>query len=394
MPSRRQFDDAADKGTVDPRADPSLAREGGVIRRDCGDLRLGKFHRHLAALDFVESAEQAGIAAVRHQHLEHEAVDGLAVDRSRDQRQLHNVGADVGGFAGRQVDHVGNKRGAIVGRARLQRRRHQGARSVFRRRALAQNVGDVFGRQIGMNAVAAEQKAVVQRHRLGGVIEPQFGFDAERAIEDVRSAAAARLAQMIGGQEREPIVAQPIGARVADMNNVGDAAAQDQRGEGAAHASELAVALGERIDPVVQRIEHGRRRAAHFHGFGQVAKAIKEAAHRGFGSHPSASGAADAVGDRGDDIAARLRPVHSRTRRRRNPHCARRGPVSEEKPTVALTGDKSRSAMLGYPPRPSSGTAPQPAGGEWRNLECLVGPRQSLLRLRARPPRQRSSLQW
>ena len=117
---------------------------------------------------------------------------------------------------------------------------------------------------------------------------------------------AGALAHMVGGQERQAIAAQPIGARVADMNDMRDAPAQDQRREGAAHAGELAVALGERIDPVVERIEHGGRGAAHFHGLGQIAEAVEEAAHRGFGSHPPASGAADAVGDRGDDIAAGL----------------------------------------------------------------------------------------
>ena len=92
--------------------------EGGMIGGDRGDLGLGKFQRHFAALDLVESAEQAGIAAVRHQHFEHEAVDRLAVDRRRDQRQLHDVGADIGRFRRRQIDHVDDERRAIVGAAR------------------------------------------------------------------------------------------------------------------------------------------------------------------------------------------------------------------------------------------------------------------------------------
>ena len=69
---------------------------------------------------------------------------------------------------------------------------------------------------------------------------------------------------------------------------------------------ELAVALGERVDPAIERIENGRRGAPHFHRLGQIAKAVEKAAHRGFGGDAAALGAADAVGDRRDDVAARL----------------------------------------------------------------------------------------
>ncbi len=130
LPPRRQFDDPADPGAVHARADPGLADEGRVIGGDRGDLRLGKFQRHLAALDFVDRAEQTGVAAVGHQHLEHETVDRLAVDRHRDQRQLHDGGADIGRFHRRQLDDVDHQRRAIIGAAGVERGRHQRARGI------------------------------------------------------------------------------------------------------------------------------------------------------------------------------------------------------------------------------------------------------------------------
>ena len=93
------------------------------------------------------------------------------------------------------------------------------------------------------------------------------------------------------------------------MQDMRDAPAQHQRGESASHARRVGVALALRIDPAVERIEHGRRGAAHFHGLGQVAKTVEETAHRGLGGDAAALGAADAVGDRRHHVAARLRQL-------------------------------------------------------------------------------------
>ena len=145
LPPRRQLDDAADPGTVHARADPRLAHEGGVVGGDGRDLGLGKLQHHLAAFDLVDRAEQAAVAAVGHQHLEHEAIDRLAVDRHRDQRQLHDGGADIGGFRRRQLDHVEHQGRAVVGAAGIERGRDQRARRIVGRGALAQDVGDGVG---------------------------------------------------------------------------------------------------------------------------------------------------------------------------------------------------------------------------------------------------------
>ena len=162
--------------------------------------------------------------------------------------------------------------------------------------------------QEAVHAVAAKQEAVVPRHRLGGVVEPHLGLDAERAVKDGRP-AGARFAHVVDGQAVQAVAAQPIGAGVADMQHVRDAPAQHQRREGASHPGQLGVTLPLRIDPAVERVENLGRGTPHFHGLGQVAKPIKKAAHRGFGRDAAALGAADAVGNRRHHVAARLRQL-------------------------------------------------------------------------------------
>ena len=76
-----------------------------------------------------------------------------------------------------------------------------------------------------MHAVAAQQKPIVQRDRLRPVVEARFRLGAERAGQHARPAGAA-VAGMILGEAGEAVAPQPIGARIADMQQVGDAAAQ------------------------------------------------------------------------------------------------------------------------------------------------------------------------
>ena len=67
-----------------------------------------------------------------------------------------------------------------------ERGRNQRAGGILGSGALAQDVGDGSrSRQKPVHAVAAQQEAVVQRHRLGRVVEPHFGLDAKRAGESV-----------------------------------------------------------------------------------------------------------------------------------------------------------------------------------------------------------------
>ena len=114
---------------------------------------------------------------------------------------------------------------------------------------------------------------------------------------------AAVVAHVIGGEAGQAVAAQPVGARVADMQHVREPAAQHQRGKGAAHADKVRILPALGIDPGVERIEDARAGAAHLHGLRHVPEAVEEAAHRGFRRLAPALGAADAVGDRRRHVA-------------------------------------------------------------------------------------------
>ena len=107
-------------------------------------------------------------------------------------------------------------------------------------------------------------------------------------------------------RQRQAVAAEPVGAGVADMQHMRDAAAQHQRGEGASHPRQLGIALALGMDPAIERIQDVGGGAPHFHGLGQIAKSVQEAAHRGLGRLAAALGAADPIGDRRHHVAARL----------------------------------------------------------------------------------------
>ena len=256
LPPRRQFDDAADPGAVHARAHPGLAHERRTIGGDGRDLGLRKFQHHLAALDLVRRAEQAGVSSVGHQHLEHEsrrpsrrqtAPGSAAVARS--QRRSRPIPPSA--VRPRRAPRPCNCRCCRTASAAVTSARAVSSEAERSRRMSAM----VSALQEAVHAVAAQEEAVVQRHRLGGIVEPHLGLDAERAGKDVRPTGAV-VPHMIGGQAGEAVTAQPIGARVADVQHMGDAPAQHQRGEGASHSRQLGVALSLGIDPAIECIEN------------------------------------------------------------------------------------------------------------------------------------------
>ena len=151
-----------------------------------------------------------------------------------------------------------------------------------------------------MHAVGAEQEAVVQRHRLGRVVEPGIGLDAQRAGQQ----GAIALADMVDGQTGQAVATQAVGAGVADVKDVGVAATQDERGEGAAHAGQRRVLTALGVEPGVQGIDDAGGGAADFHRLGNLAKTVEKETDGGLGGDATAPGAADAVGDDGGDVAA------------------------------------------------------------------------------------------
>src|SRR5262249_2945292 len=134
------------------------------------------------------------------------------------------------------------------------------------------------------------------------VIEPKLGFHAQCAIKDIGSTAAI-LAYMVGREANEAIAAQAVGARVADMKEMGDAAAQHHSCEGAAHAAQFVVTATLRKDPTIERVEHRGASAADFHSFGEVTKPVEKTADGSLCRDAPASRAADPVGYGGDTLA-------------------------------------------------------------------------------------------
>ena len=57
------------------------------------------------------------------------------------------------------------------------------------------------------------------------------------------------VAHMVGGQADQAVAAQPVGARVADMQQMREPAAQHQGGERAAHADKVGVLPALGVDP-------------------------------------------------------------------------------------------------------------------------------------------------
>src|SRR5262250_1021102 len=102
---------------------------------------------------------------------------------------------------------------------------------------------------------------------------------------------------MIGGQTNEPFAAEAVGARIADMNDVCNAATHDQACEGASHAREFRVVSPLRVDPAIERVHDLCCGALYLHGLRKIAEAIKEAAHCHFCRDAATFRSADAIGD-------------------------------------------------------------------------------------------------
>ncbi len=305
LPSRRQFEDLRHPRTVHVRADPCFAHERRMMGRDRRHLRLREFERRVAALDLVPRGENPAVAAVRDERVKRKAVDGLADRRRRDQGELHDRTADIGGGGRRQRHHVEDQRGAIIGAAGVEGGRDQRFGGVVGSGAVAQGLGDPLVGQEPVHAVAAQEKPVMQRDRLRRIVEARLALGAERARQHPRLARAA-VTGMVLGETGETVAPQPIGAGIADVQEMGDPAAQDERGEGARHPLQLGVLAAKRVDPGVERADHPRPGAADLHGLRQVPEAVKKTAHGELGGDASALRAAHPVGDRRHHLAARL----------------------------------------------------------------------------------------
>ncbi len=202
---------------------------------------------------------------------------------------------------GRQVDDVEHQGGHVVAGACIQRRVDQCACGFFRRGSLAQQHLKPMIGQHAMNTVAADQEPVVLAQSDGRVIEAGKILEADGAVEQMGEIAAA--GDVVRGQPLQASLAQAIGAGVADVNDVALPPRQDDRGKGAAHAAEQGIGAALRVDPAIGGFQRTRRPAAHAERFGKGIIGVDEATNREFGGFPPALVSADAVGDRGDNVA-------------------------------------------------------------------------------------------
>ena len=155
-----------------------------------------------------------------------------------------------------------------------------------------------------MDAVAAQEIAVVEADGVARVIDADALVGADRTGEDVPQAGAGH--GMVGGHAVERAVPPAIGTGVADMDDVHPPAAQDQRGQRRRHAGERGVARAHGMRPGIEGLDGAGAVALDAERRVLPEMAVDERAHRELCRHPSAGGAADAVGDDGDRAEARL----------------------------------------------------------------------------------------
>src|SRR5438067_2704747 len=119
-------------------------------------------------------------------------------------------------------------------------------------------------------------------------------------------AAAPLLPNVVDRQAGQAAAAESVGAGVADMQQMRDAAAQHERRKGAAEAGDLGILPAHRVDPAIERADDPRAGPLYLHRLRQIAETVEKTAYRGLRGDAAAFRAADAVGDRGNDLLARL----------------------------------------------------------------------------------------
>ncbi len=232
------------------------------------------------------------------------SVDGGAGLRHRQQRQARGGKCEVGLVGRRQADDVDHQRGGIVAGSRGDPGRDEFARGLVGCVAPRQDFRDLTVCDAAMDAVAAQEITVVEAQGVGGVIDADAIFRADRAGEDVPQSGAGH--GVVGGHLVEPSVAPAIGAGVADVDHMDLASAQDERGQRARHPREVRVAPSDGMRPGIEGLHGAGAAAVDAERLVLAEMAFDERAHREFGRLPSALGAADAIGNRRHRAQARL----------------------------------------------------------------------------------------
>ena len=276
LPFDRQFDDLSDPQATHPRRNPRFADEGEAIRAFAGHARMRKLQHDLAAMPPVGRLEKAAVAAVREHVAKDEIVDDVAARRQIQDRKRRDRVREFVAIRRWQVHDVKHQRGDVVAAAGGERRVDQGMCQLLRRRALAQQLLDTVIGERAMDAVAAEQEPVVLPQADGCVVEAGELLEADGAVEQMGEVAAP--GDMVLGQPLQASLAQPVGAGVADMDDMAKSSRQDHRRKGTAHAVEPRVDAALGVDPAIDALQRARGSAPHTKRFRQGIIGIDEAA--------------------------------------------------------------------------------------------------------------------
>jgi hypothetical protein len=149
-----------------------------------------------------------------------------------------------------------------------------------------------------MHAVRAQQIAVVLPRLRHFVIDPHGIGRADGARQRMWQAAAS--GRVVVGQQRQPLVAQPVQTRIADMQPMRLASAQHQRGQRRRHPRQRGIGVADAVDPAVHRIDAAGGDAAHAQRLALFPTGLQKAAHRDLRRDAPALGAADAIRDSRD----------------------------------------------------------------------------------------------
>ena len=198
--------------------------------------------------------------------------------------------------AGGRPMNVDHQRGGVVAGSRGDPGLDEFTRGLLGRVAPRQDFRDLPVHDAAMDAVAAQEIAVIEAQRVDGVIDADAFFGTDRAGEDVPQAGAGH--GVVGGHLVEPSVAPAIGAGVADMDHMDLAPAQHEHGQRAGHPRELLVAPADGMRPGIEGLHRAGAVVLDAERLVLAEMALDEGAHRELGRLPSALGAADAVGDR------------------------------------------------------------------------------------------------
>ncbi len=114
---------------------------------------------------------------------------------------------------------------------------------------------------------------------------------------------------MVSGQERQATATQPIGARVADVHDVRDAAAQHESGESATHPRQVRVPLALGVHPCIEGAQDAGGRPLHFRGLRHLAHSIQKAPYSSLRRDAPPLCAPDPIGDRRNDVSTWVREI-------------------------------------------------------------------------------------